>query len=1490
MNHRSTWTAEDADEEVLTANRANRANGADAVRTGYDESAMGRTRRSRMARMFGIRGGSALPPVAQAVTIKIPRLPLLRFLPSSLSTLSVVRIPFAIRGILSLSAALVSAVLPLRGQESAEYVETIRPLLKEHCLSCHSTEKHKGDLDLERLASVAEVRKHPEVWLGLVEQVGTGEMPPKEEKAMATADRERLMSWANRLLDSIALEHAGDPGPVVLRRLSNAEYTYTLRDLTGVDSLDPAREFPADSAAGEGFMNVGNALVMSPALLVKYLDAAKEVTRHAVMVPDGIRFSPGVTRRDWTEELLAQIRSFYGRYTVNGGGSSVNLQGIKFDTRDGGVLPLNPYLIATLEARTAPSRIPELAAQRGLNVRYLSGLYGMLSDPTPSFLLDPLRAQWKAAGTGDSNAVAALVSEVQGWQRAVWRFNSIGHIGKAGGPTAWMEPVNPVVARQEFRMKLAAPTHGQDVTVYWVAGDAGDGAEHDFVLWQQPRIEFPDRPPLPLRDVRGVVRGLMARRDRIFASTRACLDGAAEAAAAVESPDVANLARRHSVDVDSLEAWLGALGIGPVTPPRLDLLTHTLRAVAGHPFVNGWGSGDTPSLMASSSEQSVRIPGTMKAHGVVVHPSPTLNVAVGWRSPMAGPVRISAQVTHAHPECGNGVTWALELRRGATRQRLAAGIAQGGKSVDVPPIENVALRRGDLVSLLIGPRDGNHSCDLTDVELVIRSLAVDGPEWNLTREVSPDILAANPRPDQFGHPDVWHFYTEAVSGQDARPPFPAGSLLARWQVAESAADRTELAGALQQLLLAGPTATTTEPDVAVYRQLSALGGPLVSGGRAFPDPKVLAELGPGASGMDWGMDPARFGRHPSGGAVEPDSLCVLAPSVVEIHLPADLVSGGELVVTAVPEPTRGSEGITQPEVTRTRPADRVLLRPGTSAVAATQGAWTGPPGAVVNSAPLLAADGSPARRRLDRGLDEFRNWFPAALCYTKIVPVDEVVTLTLHHREDAPLIRLMLSDAETAELERLWSELRFVSQDALALVDAFEQLWQYATQDADPKVFEPMRQPILDRAAAYRAQMVESEPRQLDAVLEFAGRSYRRPLTESERAELRSLYAELRSRELPHDEAVRLTLARVWVSPAFLYRMETAPAGKQAGPVNDWELATRLSYFLWSSLPDSELRAAADAGRLQDPQVLATQARRMMKDPRVRRMAVEFACAWLHIHGFDELDEKSERHFPTFAALRGPMYEEAIRYFTDAIQTDAPVTAWFDSDHTFLNGALARHYGIPGVTGDAWQRVSGVRAYGRGGILGMGATLSKQSGASRTSPILRGNWVSEVLLGDKLPRPPKDVPRLPEDESTEALTMRQLTEKHSSDPRCSGCHMRIDGFGFALEGFDAIGRSRTQDLGGRPVETHSRLLDGTEVDGARGLQQYLLTKKRDVVLRQFNRKLLGYALGRSVMLSDKPLLKEMQQQLAANDLHLSAAVEAIVRSPQFREIRGREME
>jgi hypothetical protein len=191
-------------------------------------------------------------------------------------------------------------------------------------------------------------------------------------------------------------------------------------------------------------------------------------------------------------------------------------------------------------------------------------------------------------------------------------------------------------------------------------------------------------------------------------------------------------------------------------------------------------------------------------------------------------------------------------------------------------------------------------------------------------------------------------------------------------------------------------------------------------------------------------------------------------------------------------------------------------------------------------------------------------------------------------------------------------------------------------------------------------------------------------------------------------------------------------------------------------------------------------------------------------------------------------------------------------------------------------------------VLAQAAVLSRQSGASRTSPILRGNWVAEVLLGDKLPRPPKDVPPLPEGEAAEELTVRQLTEKHSSDPRCASCHVRIDPYGYALESYDAIGRRREHDLGNRVIDTRAKLIDGIEIDGLEGLREYILGRRREAFVHQFCKKLLGYALGRSALLSDQPLLAEMREHLKSNGYRVSAALETIVRSRQFREIRGRD--
>ncbi|MGE3314254.1 MAG: DUF1587 domain-containing protein, partial [Planctomycetaceae bacterium] len=622
-----------------------------------------------------------------------------------------------------------------------EYTQQLKPLLSRFCLDCHSTEKMEGELDLERFGALLDVRKSPHSWQKVAEMLDNGEMPPKDAKQPSAAERKQIRSWVERYLDAEAHARAGDPGPVVLRRLSNAEYTYTLEDLTGVD-LQPAREFPADGAAGEGFTNTGNALVMSPSLLTKYLDAAKNVSRHAVLLSDGFRFSKGETRRDWSDELMREIRGLYKKYAD-----------------EQGRLPLEKYLAATLEERAELAKgneaIQQVAARRQLNARYLKTLWKALTTDESSPLLEGVRTQWRTAKPADATALADRIRQ---WQKALSRFQNVGHM------KSWVVPTSPITAGQEIKVKIPAPAEGNEVLLYLTADDAGDGNTHDFVVWNDLRLVTPGRPDLPLREVREFTRALSARREKVFASAAACLNAAAEATDPGSKFELRKFAADHNVDAEALGAWMAYLGIGSQAEIRLDLMKTQMTNVSNYAFVNGWGTSETPLLAANSSDQHVRIPGNMKGHGVVVHPSPTLYAGLGWRSPIAAAMKVEAKITHAHPECGNGVAWSIELRRGATRQRLATGTAQGGGTVSAGPIENLAVQPGDLVSLLIGPRDGNHACDLTDVEFTLTSAGEKSKEWNLTRDVSANILAANPHPDRFGQFGIWNFYTEPLQG------------------------------------------------------------------------------------------------------------------------------------------------------------------------------------------------------------------------------------------------------------------------------------------------------------------------------------------------------------------------------------------------------------------------------------------------------------------------------------------------------------------------------------------------------------------------------------------------------------------------------------------------------------------------------------------------------------------------------------------------------
>jgi hypothetical protein len=370
---------------------------------------------------------------------------------------------------------------------------------------------------------------------------------------------------------------------------------------------------------------------------------------------------------------------------------------------------------------------------------------------------------------------------------------------------------------------------------------------------------------------------------------------------------------------------------------------------------------------------------------------------------------------------------------------------------------------------------------------------------------------------------------------------------------------------------------------------------------------------------------------------------------------------------------------------------------------------------------------------------------------------------------------------------------------------------------------------------------------------------------------------------MKHDPAFRATLARVLASPWFLYRVEQPASGARWQPVSGDELATRLSFLLWDSIPDYELRV--NAARLHEPALMEQELRRMLKDGRVRGMAEEFGSRWLGVHDFNLNHGRNLQHFPEFTPeLREALAEEPVRFFEDLLINDRPVVDVISADAVVINDVLARHYGIPGVAGADWRRVENVFSSGRGGFLGFGAVIAKQSAASRTSPIKRGAWLLQ-MLGERLPKVPPDVPPLPETPPA-GLSVREITERHRQDPKCAGCHDRIDPFGMALERFDAIGRMRpASEL--KPGDTRGTLLNGTVIEDMAGLRDYFAGPRREDVLRTLARKLTGYALGRAVITSDRKLIEEVTSTMVRGG-RWSDALLIIVRSEQFRCIRPAE--
>lgn len=401
----------------------------------------------------------------------------------------------------------------------------------------------------------------------------------------------------------------------------------------------------------------------------------------------------------------------------------------------------------------------------------------------------------------------------------------------------------------------------------------------------------------------------------------------------------------------------------------------------------------------------------------------------------------------------------------------------------------------------------------------------------------------------------------------------------------------------------------------------------------------------------------------------------------------------------------------------------------------------------------------------------------------------------------------------------------------------------------------------------------------------FAARAFRRPADPDEIQRLLRLYDRERLKGAPWSQALKGAYKAVLVSPRFLFRIERDRPGTEPWRLDPYELASRLSYYLWSSMPDDALLAAAADGSLHQPEVLEAQVRRMLQDPKSRALAEQFTSQWLGTKALHTTVEPDRRKFPQYTdALRDAMAAEPVEFLASLLADNASALRLLDADYTFANAELGRLYGLTNVTATNLVRVS-LPDRRRGGITGMAAVLTQTSYPLRTSPVLRGKWILEEVLGTPPPPPPPLVATLsPDDKVQEGLTFRQRLEKHRKDPNCAACHSRLDPMGFALENFDPIGRWR-EKVGDEPVDARGTLTNGDEVNGPDQLKTALLARK-NLFLRHLSEKMLAYALGRGLEHYDIPAVKEISRRTADDEYRLTTLILEVVKSYPFQWRRG----
>lgn len=1247
------------------------------------------------------------------------------------------------------------------------FVSRIQPLILRTCGDCHGEKPIDNDLNLTGFDSGQAFLARPKILENVAERLRLGDMPPKEAPQPTAAERQQILDWITAALEAEAAARAGDPGPVTLRRLSNSAYDNAVRDLTGIDMRPTrAREFPVDSVGGEGFANVGDAMPVTPELVERYHQTARDVAARLVLLPDGFRFSTSTDRPDWTEDALKPLRSFHARYAGPNGEP-----------------PLAAHLAATLKhrdrlARGGPADIVAVAAEEQLNATYLAALWSGLNDrsaASPEVLAQTKHwteqaAQAAAEKQRRQTAVEAAAKAIESRWTSSKRILTEAKVPEAGAvPFERSTTVQP----GELLLLTVLPndSHGADSTlIEWSIRETGG----DQRTWNLVDL------------VPSLLQG---------------------------NP----LPDRHGARWSFLES---------TSTPRF--LTERRDSNAGRSELKSWSLGSEPSVFVNSSDEPVPVWTRLPARSVFVHPGPKRNVAIAWTSPIGGELMVTGRVADAHPSGGDGISFELS-------QIAAAELG--------PALADLGTAAGSL------PEAGLPPDILAYVQETWRMAAMDpAPVLGAIKSMQDLLFQGNYRKNA----------ALAVGNG-----FPA------WEPIRRIVAHERVQGAAREPLFRMVSLPAQPDTFVIWDRLRLEGGdgpPLV-----FAEHSELSAAIEQSSGL-------KFGQHPLGRSVPGTALVTAA--------------GAEIVIDLRKLPSDLQAALTLPRFLR---ADVSLeeASPETAAVQAFLIAATGGGGNLAEPV-AKATPGDPLTAQIvhprvaserARSAAKFRELFPPAVLFQPIIPRDAQGSVFLYRREDEPLRRLLLDDAGRAEIDRLWSELEFVSEQALATPIAYAGLVQYYRKPNDGArimffYIQEFEEQIKRDESALLAAQVAAEPRQLDALLAFAARAWRRSLTPEERGAILATYQADRKDGMKHDPAFRAALARVLASPWFLYRVEQPADGARWQPVSGDELATRLSFLLWDSIPDDELRA--NAARLHDPILMEQQLRRMLRDGRVRGMAEEFGARWLGVHDFATNHGRNLQHFPEFTpVLRDALADEPVRFFEDLLLNDRPVADVISADAVVINDVLAHHYGIPGVTGAAWRRVDNVSSMGRGGFTGFGAVIAKHSAASRTSPIKRGAWLLQ-MLGERLPKVPPDVPPLPETPPP-GLSVREITERHRQDPKCAGCHDRIDPFGMALERYDAIGRLRpASEL--KPGDTKGTLLNGTEIDDMAGLRNYLAGPRREDLLRTLARKLTGYALGRAVITSDRRLVEDVTSTMVRGG-RWSEALLIIVRSEQFRCIR-----